>query len=52
MAAKQASTKQTVLMLGYELDEKRLVLKVFYSRWDEQGLESNVNLTGLLPMTT
>ena len=51
MAAKQASTKRTSLMLGNDSDEKQLVLKTFYSRSDEQRLESNVTLKKLFPMT-
>ena len=51
MAAKQASTKRTSLMLGYDRDENQRVLKAFYNKRDEQGLEINVQLTKLLPMT-
>ena len=40
MAAKQASTKQT--MLGHESDETaQLVVKAFYSKRDKQGLDGN-----------
>ena len=52
MAAKQASTKRTSLMFGYDSDERQLVLKTFYSRRDEERLESNVKLTKPFPMTT
>ena len=52
MAATQASTKRAFLMLGNDSDETQLVLKIFYSRRDEQRLESNVKLTKLLPVTT
>ena len=46
--AKQASTKQMSLMLGYDNNTTQLVLKAFYSRRDVQELESNVELTKLL----
>ena len=52
MAAKQASTMRTSLMLGNDSDVTQLVLKTFYSSRDELRLESNVELTKLLPMTT
>ena len=52
MAAKQASTKRTSLMLGNDSDEKQLVLKRFNSRRDEQRLENNAKLTKPFPMTT
>ena len=52
MAAKQASTKRTSLMLGNDSDDTQLVLKTFYSRRDEQRLESNVELPKLFSMTT
>ena len=51
MAAKQASTKRTSLMLGNDSDDTQLVLK-HYRRRDEQRLESNVKLPKLFPMTT
>ena len=49
---KQASTKRTSLMLGNDSDETLLVLKIFYSRRDEQRLKSNVKLKKLFPITT
>ena len=52
MAAKQASTKQNSLMLGYESDEMQLVVTAFRSRRDKQRLEGNFYLTKLLPLTT
>ena len=50
--AKQASTKRMSLMLGNDSDETQLILKTFYSRRDEQRLESNVKLTKLFPIKT
>ena len=52
MAAKQASTKRTSLMLGNDSDDTQLVLNTFYRRKDEQRLESYVELTKLFRMTT
>ena len=52
MAATQALTKRRSLMLGNDTDDTQLVLKTFYSRRDEQRMESNVKLTKLFPMTT
>ena len=51
MAANEASTKRTSLMLGKDSDEKQLVLKTLYSRRDEQRLESNVKLAKPFTMT-
>ena len=51
MAATQAPTKRRSLMLGNDHDDAQLVLKTFYSRRDEQRMESNVKLTKLFPMT-
>ena len=48
MVATQASTKR----LGDDSDDTQLDLKTFYSRRDEQSLESNVKLSKLFPMTT
>ena len=50
--AKQVLTKRTSLMLGFDSDKTELVLTAFYSRRNEQGLESSVELTKFLPMTT
>ena len=52
MAANEASTERTSLMLGNDSDEKQLVLKTLYSRRDEQRLESNVKLAKPFTMTT
>lgn len=52
MAAKQASTKRVSLMLGYDCHETQLVLKAFYSRKEDEGLKSNVELLKLLLLTT
>ena len=38
--------------LGCDSDERQLVLKTFYSRGDEERLESNVKLTKPFLMTT
>ena len=48
MAAKQASTKRTSLMLGIDSDDTQLALKTSHRRRDEQRLESKVELTKLL----
>ena len=37
-------------MFGYDNDETQLVLKLFYNRRNEQGLESYGELTKLLPL--
>ena len=39
-------------MLGNGSDDTQLLLKTFYSRRDEQRLESNDELMKLFPMTT
>ena len=52
IAAKQASTKQTSLILGIDSEDTQLVLKTFHRRRDKQRLESNVEPMRLFPMTT
>ena len=52
MAAKQALNKRTSLMLGNDSDETQLVLESFYSRRDEQSVDSNIELIKLFLMTT
>ena len=39
-------------MLGNDSDDAQLVLKTFYSRRDEERLESDVEPMKLFPMTT
>ena len=48
MAAKQASTKRTSLMLGNDSDETQLVLTNFCSRRYELGFGGNVGLVRLI----
>ena len=52
MVAKQASTKRTSLILGYESDKTQLASEPFYNRQDEQGFKSNVERTKLSPQAT
>ena len=39
-------------MLGNDNDDTQLVVKTYYSRRDEQRLESNAERMKLFPMTT